>query len=178
VNWFGWLTWLDHHGGAVTAMVTAIYAIFTVLLWLATKRQATLTQRIFEASNRPYVSLHMQEHGPKTLDVVSFTVLIQNVGSVPAKVIKWEVSATLMGLDPVEQVEGQKVLETLVGACLFPSRDVGVCVEFQRPGLLQQQLPIHVVMTMKYRGISERVYRTTVDAQRTPTELRQRATAT
>jgi len=76
LNWFGLLTWLDQHSGAVTALVTTIYAIFTVLLWQATKRQATLTHRTFEASNRPYLSMRSQEDGPGTFSVLSFTVLI------------------------------------------------------------------------------------------------------
>lgn len=49
-----WLDWLNKNGVAVTVVVTGVYAVFTVLLWLATKRQATLTQQAFAATNRPY----------------------------------------------------------------------------------------------------------------------------
>lgn len=48
-----WWKWLSENSAAVTAVVIAVYALFTILLWWATKRQATLTQRTFDASNRP-----------------------------------------------------------------------------------------------------------------------------
>jgi hypothetical protein len=33
-----WLDWLNRNGVAVTAIVTANYAVFTVLLWLDSRR--------------------------------------------------------------------------------------------------------------------------------------------
>jgi hypothetical protein len=177
------MSWLNQNSGAVTAIVTAIYAFFTVLLWRATHRQATLTQRAFEASNRPYISLRSQEEDPPhDLDAVSFTVLIENLGSVPAHVTKWEVSASLMGQDgkseSVDQAEGHKVLETLLGACLFPSQQHPVSITFHKQGILRTPLPLRLMVTLEYRGVSERSYRTSVEVQRTPLEQRQRATAT
>jgi hypothetical protein len=62
------LDWLNVNSGAVTAiatavgaMVTAIYAFFTILLWRVTKEQAAITRHIFEASHRPYVTVRAQE---------------------------------------------------------------------------------------------------------------------
>jgi hypothetical protein len=180
--WLHSMAWLDDHSGAVTAMVSAVYAFFTVLLWRATKRQTMLTQRTVEASNRPYLSMLAQEDEAIGRDSLSFTVLIENVGSVPAVVTKWEVSATLMDLDGkperVEQFEGRKVSETLLGACLFPGRECPVSVEFRYPGIWRTRLPLRLAATLEYRGPSENIYRTTVELERTPTEVRQRTTAT
>jgi hypothetical protein len=109
-------------------------------------------------------------------------VVIENVGSVPAEVTKWQVSATLMDLDGrherIEQFEGQKVLETLLGACLFPGRETAVSVEFQHPGIWRTPLPLRLLVTLEYRGITDRIYRTNVEVERTPDGVRQRTTAT
>jgi len=181
-DWTVWLSWLNQNSGAVTAVVTAIYAFFTVLLWRATKRQATLTQRAVEARNRPYLSMLSQEDNVGGHDNISFSVLIENVGTVPAEVQKWEVSASLLNLDgkqePVEQFEGRKVSETLLGACLFPGRQYPVSLEFRHPGIWQTPLPFRLLVSLEYRGSSGSVYRTAVEVQRIPREVRQRTTAT
>ncbi len=172
----GVMAWLDQHSGAVTAMVTAVYAFFTVLLWRATKRQATLTQRTFEASHRPYLSLRVGEQGTTGAerDALRFDALIENVGAIPAEVTKWEVSATLMDLDgahrPVEQAEGQRIVETLLGACLFPGREYPFQLEFRHPGIFRSSLPVRLLVTVEYRylGGSEVTYRTSLEAERAP----------
>lgn len=51
---------LNQSYGAVTAVVTGIYALFTILLWIATKRQADITRRMFEAGHRPYVAIQVE----------------------------------------------------------------------------------------------------------------------
>jgi hypothetical protein len=177
-----WTAWLDVHSGGGTAIVTTVYAIFTVLLWRATKPQATLTQRAFEASNRPYVSMFSQVDVGRGYDSVSFTVNIENVGHVPADVTKWQVSASLMDLDgrqePVEQFEGRRVLETLLGACLFPGRETPASVEFRHPGIWHAPLPLRLLITLEYRGIPDRIYRTNVEVERTRNEVRQGTRAT
>ena len=178
---FGWLTWLDQHNGAVIAIVTAVYAIFTVLLWLATKRQATLTQRIFEASNRPYVSVWAKEGEPQGSDTISFSLLVENVGSVPAEVIDWVVSATLSEVGgeprPVEQITYEDPWK--IGAALFPGREYLVRVMFVEPGLLRSPLQLYVRVLVKYRGPSERVHQTILTVLRRQTEQqRQQTTAT
>jgi hypothetical protein len=182
LNWFGWLTWLDQHSGAVTALVTTIYAIFTVLLWQATKRQATLTQRTFEASNRPYLSMRLEEDAVGSFSVLSFTVEIVNVGSVPAEITKWEVSASLMDLDgkqnPLEQFEGQKLLEILRGACLFPHEENPVTIEFHQQDIVRTSLPLRMTVSVEYRGATETIYGSDLHVQRTVSEIRQRTTAT
>lgn len=182
LNWSGWLSWLNQYSGSLIAIVTTIYAIVTVLLWRATKQQATLTQRTVDATNRPYLSMRSQEVETSGSDAVCFTVLIENVGSVPAEITLWEVSASLTNLDGkqdrVEQFEGAKLAETLLGACLFPRQERPVSVEFRLPGIWRTPLPLHMTVTIKYSGPSESVYRTRVEVQRTSSEVRQRTTAT
>src|SRR5437899_1747774 len=41
------IDWLNENSGAVMAIVTAVCAVFTILLWWATRRQAALTRQIF-----------------------------------------------------------------------------------------------------------------------------------
>lgn len=184
-----WMAWLNANSGAVTAAVTAVYAFFTVLLWWATRRQATLTKRAFEASHRPYLSLRVLKEDTDWADgdFVRLDTAIENVGTVPAEVTKWEVSASLMDLDglqrPIEpeQVEGlrQRTRETLLGACLFPGREYPVRLEFRHPGLFGTPLPLRVLVTVEYRGGgAETIYRTTLEAERTPTAHWQRVRAT
>jgi len=93
------MDWLNRNGVAVTAIVTAVYAVFTVLLWLATRRQAALTQRAVEATNRPYLSIRIVgevDIAPTTNDVVGVQALIENVGTIPAEVTRWEVSGRVV----------------------------------------------------------------------------------
>jgi hypothetical protein len=177
------MSWLNENSGAVTAMaavtgalVTAVYAFFTILLWKATKTQADITRRTFEASHRPYLSLRVSEQGTTGAerDAVRFDAIIENVGPIPAEVTKWEVSANLMDVDgaqrPVEQAEGQRIVETLLGACLFPGREYPVQLEFRHPGIFRSPLPVRLLVAVEYRylGGSGATYRTGLEAERTP----------
>src|SRR5437016_8009067 len=44
------IAWLNANSGAVTAIVTAVYAFFTILLWWATRRQAWLSNQLATAA--------------------------------------------------------------------------------------------------------------------------------
>ena len=74
--------------------------------------------------------------------------------------------------------EGAKLSETLLGACLFPGRERDVTVEFRLPGIFRTPLPLHVLVTLDYRGLTKSSYRTSVEVQRTLNEVRRRTTAT
>jgi hypothetical protein len=80
--------------------------------------------------------------------------------------------------ESVEQVEGRSASETLLGACLFPKKEVVTSVKFRTPPGILQMLPLDVVVTMEYRGPSERAYRTSTELKRTPSETLQRVRAT
>src|SRR2546422_4444160 len=58
------MAWLDQHNGAVVAVATVlnvlvaiVYAFFTWGLWRQAKRQARQTRAMFEATNRPWLSI-------------------------------------------------------------------------------------------------------------------------
>ncbi len=81
----------------VVAVATVMYAIISLLLLVATKtaaeaakRTASVTQRIFEAANRPYLGTY--EHGHELSengDELTITVTIKNFGTTPAHEIGW-----------------------------------------------------------------------------------------
>jgi hypothetical protein len=195
------LAWLNQNSGAVTAIVTAVYAVFTILLWWATKRQAALTRRIFEASHRPHVSLWVSdedrgfapavdalrvnaitENVGAGVDTLRFNAIIENVGTAPAEVTKWEVSGSLMdpdgGQEPVAPTGGEKTRELLLGTCLFPGRKYAARLQFRHPGIVGTPLPFRLRLTLEYRGDSKTSYRTRLEVERTPSEHRQRVRAT
>jgi hypothetical protein len=177
------IEWLNANSGAVTAVVTAIYAFFTILLWRATGRQATLTKQTFAATNRPYLSLRI-EWSDITVgvnDVVEVQAIVENVGTIPAEVTKWEASGRLMNLDsvmePVEVVE----VRTLRGDSVFPGEPYPVEFQFRHPGIAQTPMPLRFVVTLGYRGVSipgGKTYETVLEGERTPTTHRQRMRAT
>jgi len=76
------------------AIVTAVYAVFTILLWWATRRQAALTRQIFEATHRPELAIRpylrfaanpgylrldfeLTNHGPLTATVTNWNAAIR-----------------------------------------------------------------------------------------------------
>ena len=95
------ISWLNANSGAVTAIVTAVYAFFTILLWWATRRQAALTRQIFEATHRPELAIRpylrfatnpgylrldfeLTNHGPLTATVTSWNATIRQGDSLLA----------------------------------------------------------------------------------------------
>jgi hypothetical protein len=99
--------WLNTNAAAVAALgavgaaiATAIYAFFTLVLWFATRRQAILTRQMFEASHTPYLSIRVEDPaGPSQQGKLALNVVFENQGSVLAHIIKWEMVATLSGMD-------------------------------------------------------------------------------
>jgi hypothetical protein len=84
-GWFAAIiAWLNTNGGALTALVTAIYAVFTILLWVATRRQASLTREIFEATHRPHISIKPRLHMASHPGYVRLDFELMNNGSSPA----------------------------------------------------------------------------------------------
>ena len=86
------LCWLNTNSGAVTAIVTAVYAIFTIFLWGATRRQANLTREIFEATHRPHVSIEPRVLHPAHPGFIRLEMHLRNHGSVPAQITEWAAS--------------------------------------------------------------------------------------
>jgi hypothetical protein len=94
------MAWARDNSSAVTALaalaavvVTIIYTFFTLLLWAQTKRQATLTRQMFDASQRPWLSMQptMAVEDPGALIL---GVDIKNHGAVAGVVAGFRVAIT------------------------------------------------------------------------------------
>jgi len=186
-EWRAWLGcgwhWLNDNGVAVTAVVTAVYAFFTLLLWWATRRQAALTQRALDATNRPYLSIRVDaeaEPPAGRTDVVQILGRVENVGTIPAQLMRWEVSGQLMNLDGAFETINAGSDRTLQDDSVFPRDPYDVVLEFTHPGILGTPLPLRFVVTLKYRGVAipEKTYETVLEGERTPSRHRQQTRAT
>lgn len=171
----GLMSWLDKNTGAVTAIammlqvgVTVVYAIFTLLLWWATKRQADITQSMFEASHRPFVNVEPKE--PTETNVVgglSFRLVVTNQGTVPADITNWEVRGTLMDIDGVEQpVPQREPVQNPIGRSLGPHDSGEIEVHFVGEGLPNPILPFRLRGSVQYRGVGPWTFETEFDAER------------
>lgn len=133
------LSWLNENSGAVTAVaavagvvVATAYSIFAALQWRATKAQADITRRTFEASHRPYLTVEAQEPTDTgTHGLLSFALAFLNHGSVPADITAFEVAGTLMDLDGPEQpVNRVEPIQTPVSRSLAPRELAMIELEF------------------------------------------------
>lgn len=180
--WDCFWAWLNNNGVAVTAVITAVYGIFTVPLWLATRRQAMLAKRTFEATNRPYLSVRVvgEDSAWAEDDDVTLQAVIENVGTIPAEVTKWEIAGSLRDLDGKQQSVPVAEDRTPGGDSVFPGDPYTVSFEFKYPGIYRTASPLRFVLTLEYRGVGmpEKTYQTVLKAERTPTTNRQRTKAT
>jgi len=171
----GALQWLNENSGAVTAVATVAgvlvataYSVFAAFQWRATKQQADLTQRIFEASHRPYLTtavLEPTETG--THGRLSFAVVFENVGSVPADITRWEISGTLMDLEQHEHVvDRREPLHNPEGESLGPHEQAVIELHFAGGDLPNPPLPFRLRGMIEYRGLTRRIFRTQFDAER------------
>jgi hypothetical protein len=83
------IDWLNANSGAVLGIVTTVYAIFTVLLWMATRRQAEMTRQIFEATHRPELAVHPCLRFAANPGFVRLDFELMNHGSTTATVTDW-----------------------------------------------------------------------------------------
>jgi len=90
------LCWLNENSGAVTAMaalvgvvITTVYTAVTGALWRTTKRQATLTREIFEATHRPHISIRPHLLTAAHPGHVRIDFELKNHGSSPGIVTAW-----------------------------------------------------------------------------------------
>lgn len=143
-NMTEWLKLLQTYNGAVVAiasmagvLVTVVYAVFTVLLWKATKRQADITRLMFEASHRPYIIVHAKEPiDPDVRNRLSFSLVLTNDGNVPANITRWEMQATLLSLERKEEpVSLMDPVQTLVGRSLSPHGPEIIPLNFLAEGI-------------------------------------------
>src|SRR5207245_4549344 len=81
--------WLNTNSGAVMAIVPDVYAVFTILLWWETRRQAALTRQIFEATHRPELAIRPYLRLPADPGTVRLDFELTNYGSFTATVTAW-----------------------------------------------------------------------------------------
>jgi hypothetical protein len=145
----------------VTAIVTALYTLLTVLLWRATKRQAELTRDIFEATHRPHLSIEPRLLHPAHPGFIRLEMNLRNHGSIPAQVTDWAASfqqdGTVLG----------KTDAVLGGLCVFPGD--GQDAPFLRvDGTVAAAVwdtEVHLHAKVVYRGDSAAVYSTAIKAR-------------
>lgn len=169
------IRWLNQNNGALTAMaalvgvlLTAVYAVFTLLLWRAMKAQADITRRIFEASHRPYVTAQAAEPADTGLQGrLTFNVNLENQGTVPADITAWHVWGTLMELGGRERAVNQmEPIQTPVGTTLSPHGSGIIELEFVGTGLPNPSLPFRLRGRVEYQGLAPWTYRTDFEAER------------
>jgi hypothetical protein len=88
-------TWVSAGAAVAIAIATVCYVIITRRLWLETKRQAELTKRIFEAENRPYLSIEITWRIERP--GLMFHCDLRNHGGVPAVLIRTSLSVFAEG---------------------------------------------------------------------------------
>jgi len=152
----------------VGAVVAAVYAFFTILLWRVTKEQAVITRRIFEARHRPYVTVRAQEPtDTRVQGDLLFNMVFENQGTVPADITAWEVRGTLMDLDGHEQpLILQEPVQSPVGRSLAPHELASITLHLVCGGLPNPPLPFRLRGRVEYRGVTSSLYSTDFDAER------------
>lgn len=162
------LAWLNANHNTVIAFATlagvavaTAYSIFAGLQWRATKRQADITQRTFEVSHRPYVTVTPQ-WGTATvnIDELSFECVFENHGTLPAVVTVWRLHVRL----PDRDVGSEELSESDMRLCLLPGRTYTRRLHFEGDGIWPTPR-VHVEAVVEYRGATDRVYQTRVASQ-------------
>ena len=107
----GWLAWLDSHAGSVQAifagllvLLTALYVVFTVKLWRATKgtadtaqTQARISWKALILGQRARVSVDPAGIETTTFDELIGQVVFVNTGHMPASEFKWRIKIIAQG---------------------------------------------------------------------------------
>lgn len=180
------LDWLNSNSGAVTAVATvagvvvaAAYSIFAVLQWRATKTQADITRRIFEAGHRPWITVRAEE--PVVIGVterLSFALVFHVHGTVPGTVTDFDVKGVVIGGSGSEyHVPRSKPLRTPVGRSLAPGESEKIGVDFGGGGpspdesfsfhtMAPHQVAFRLRGRIEYQGVAQQTYTTDFDCER------------
>ena len=187
--------WLNQNSVVVTAVATAAgvavalgYSIFAGLQWRATKRQADITQALFETGHRPWLAITCNHEQaclgrgdyPASTKFVEigqhqFGVAMENKGSVPAIVTKWRIVVERDGDEPrvrESPTATETVIYPAVGESLarieFEDRwervkglrgDTFVCGGGEKYKA-EANRTIRLTAAVTYRGVAEKVYST------------------
>jgi len=125
-----------------------------------TRRQAEVSQRIFEASHRPYLELMLDEAQFGDEEQFIFRFSAKNHGSVPAVQLRWSVV--------LRDNDGRVVADLASGITQVVFPRGGVDFEAKRAeGAFSSKIPqgLRVEARLDYRGPSERDYSTRFTAE-------------
>src|SRR5205085_6695132 len=90
----------------VIAIATVVNVVVSYFLWRATYHSMKITQKVFEAANRPYLGTQ----AVKTIrdDLLRFSVEIKNVGTAAADKVKvnWKFSSSNLPV-PINSSSGE-----------------------------------------------------------------------
>lgn len=152
----------------VIAVATVLYLIATVLLWWTTRRSANLTRDMFEASHRPYVHITLEKDEPEEEeededaddedadDFFRVFITFENVGSVPAHDLKFDVRVIVDGtVLPMEELEEEP------SSVVFPGMKMYSAISTSDPKDIDKinsarTLSVHIKST--YKGATEKQY--------------------
>lgn len=156
---------LDRHSGAVLAIVTTVYAFFTVLLWRATNRQAKISRQIFEASHRPWLTLSI-----RSVQWLAFGVRLKNEGTVPACNARWTARCWVKDSKGEEKevlpVDPEDSAWTHAGFLLVPNEEMTFWLRFSE-GLPdhEPETRVRLDLLLNYEGVSPWRYWTSLTAE-------------
>ena len=121
------MAWLDQHKDAVVAVATVVnvlvaivYAFFTWGLWRQARHQARQTRAMFEAANRPWLSIEPVRQFGFSEAGVRLDFRLRNHGHGPAFADSWVLR---WGLGPNDRAPAPKDAGVAVTWCVLPSAD-------------------------------------------------------
>jgi hypothetical protein len=138
----------------VTAIVTAVYAFFTILLWWATRRQAALTRQIFEATHRPELAIRPYLRFETNPGFLRLDFKLTNHGSLTATVTDWKAAIR----------QGETLLAEsapfAARLCVFPHAEEDA-LPFEAKGQQARAVwdnnpPVYLRAAVDYRGSNPR----------------------
>jgi hypothetical protein len=143
-----------------TAVATIVYAIISSGLWKATKRTAEIaertadiTQRIFEAANRPYIGIDrvnaIDEELKKGVDIV-----VKNFGTIPARELCGQ---TTMKTDK-QVVFTNEAGPTIL--CQGGEFVIGIMLstELYSDAIVSNKVPLFIKTELWYKGLGDVEY--------------------
>jgi hypothetical protein len=156
-----------------TVAGVAIALVPIVLTWVLAKqakRQADLTQRMFEASHRPYVDLRIRgDSSFRGVGAFRLDFVLQLHGQVPALIDRFYVTVTpeasekvLLSVDQ-DTVNGRRAIYPEEHLANDETPGLVVTVSGNRAfGINEKAPPMRVQATLEYRGAPETRYKTHV----------------
>lgn len=155
IPWYRDPATLSGLSSIVIALATLLYVIISVFLWKATKRSADITEKMFEASNRPYIGIDridaVDKDYPKKIDLT-----VKNFGTVPAKDV-WEETTARTHNEVVHHHKSDPTILCQGGA--FVS-GINISEELYS-AILLDSLPLVITIDIHYKALGDIEYQAT-----------------